>query len=520
MKKLLCVLLCAVLLMGVLVSCNKKVPDAGNDGGESQQQTPAGDDQLNDSESGSDKAPADSETNKKPVETETRKDLVVEDFSQGGVARDFNMMVRPSRYHYLWVEKDSAEQLAHGVYLRNTRLENDYGIKIKIYEPPIPAGANASQPAAFVNALSSSTGEFDISVPDYWWLLEHQGFFMNLYDREELGFNKGALNQDYWYTSWNSNTTINEKLYTVVGDAALEVLENIEVIYYNKGLTDYAEGGIDMYALVDDHAWTLDEMNRIGKLFATGSETATDTTDDIYGVMYDTHSMQSQMFAAGIKLTEINDQGGISLVAKSRGVNSLIHDKLKSVIQDSANKFNNTTARSDVSNKTNLFINDQAVFYANCLYVGSQITKKAANGFEFGILPQPLYAEGEDYISTAYGMSVFGIPKSSVDPHFSAVVLDAMNFHSEDTVVSAFFNQTMNTQLASGSEDARMLDLARNSLYFDFSWILQIGGKMTVHSAFYTTIASKDKELASALDSALEVSVPGLGEIMMFYNQD
>jgi hypothetical protein len=253
--------------MGVLVSCNKKTPDAGNDGGESQQQTPAGDDQLNDSESGSDKAPADSETNKKPVETETRKDLVVEDFSQGGVARDFNMMVRPSRYHYLWVEKDSAEQLAHGVYLRNTRLENDYGIKIKIYEPPIPAGANASQPAAFVNALSSSTGEFDISVPDYWWLLEHQGFFMNLYDREELGFNQGALNQDYWYTSWNSNTTINEKLYTVVGDAALEVLENIEVIYYNKGMT--CDAIAEKYDTLSDEeiaaicAGTPDDWNRV-----------------------------------------------------------------------------------------------------------------------------------------------------------------------------------------------------------------------------------------------------------------
>ena len=518
MKKILCVLLCAVLLMGVLVSCNKKLPDSGsesvNDGAQS-----SDDGQLNDSgdDSQSTQTPTDSESNKKPAETETRKELTSENFSQNGVARDFNMMVRPNRYHYLWVEKDSAEQLAHGVYLRNSRLETDYGIKIKIYEPPIPAGSNAASPAAFINALSASTGEFDLSVPDYWWLLEHQGFFINLFDRDELGFNQGGLKQDYWYTQWNENTTINNKLFTVAGDASLEVLENIEVVYYNKGMTDSVEGGIDMYDLVDEHAWTLDEMNRIGKLFATGADTQA-TDDDIYGVMYDDHSSAAQMYASGIKLTEINEAGGISLVAKTAPLNSLIHEKVKSVILDTANKLHDSTARSD-TNKTTFFVNGQSVFYANCLYMGSAITKKAADDFEFGILPQPLYAEGDDYISTSYGVSLFGIPKSSVDPHFAAVVLDAMNYHSWNTVVTAFFDATMKAQLASGSEDARMLDLAKNNLYFDFAWILQSGGKMTVHGAFINSLTDANKELASTLDSAMEVSVPGLGEIMMFYNQ-
>ena len=63
-----------------------------------------------------------------------------------------------------------------------------------------------------------------------------------------------------------------------------------------------------------------------------------------------------------------------------------------------------------------------------------------------------------------------------------------------------------------------MLDLARDNLYFDFAWMLNSGGKMTVYSAFYNSIIDENKELASTLDAAMEVSVPGLGDILMFYN--
>ena len=505
MKKLLCVLLCAVLLLGVLVSCGKKTDDPNKDN-ESTSQNAGNNGGGDEISGGEDEGSSESETTRK-------QDIVVEDFSQGGVARDFTMMVRIGRNHYLYAEKDSTDHVVHGTFLRNTRVENDYGIKIKIYEP---SGTNNSKPDAFIAALAGSTGQYDLCVPDYWWLLEHQGFFINLFDRDELGFNQGGLNQDYWYTSWNDNTTVNNKLYTVVGDASLEILENIEVIYFNKAMTNSL--GLDMYQLVNDKEWTLDQMNDIGKQFAGGSET-TDTSDDSYGVVVDNHSTAAMIYTSGIKLTEIDEYGAISLIAQSRGVNSEIHAKLKEIFLSTDNYWDKNTARSNVGVKTNLFVNGKTAFYANCLYVGGNITKSASEDFEFGILPAPLYAEGDDYISTAYGVSVFGIPKSSVDLHFSAMILDALNFHSWNTVVSGFFDSSMKAQLAAGSDDAKMLDLARNNLYFDFAWILQTGGKMTVHGAFQGAFA-ETKDLATNLTAAMEVSVPGLGEIMAFYTKD
>ena len=501
MKKILCVLLCVVLLLGVLVSCRKADDPGATDGNESTSQDAGNGDQLGEDSS--------------ETETTRKQEMTAEDFSQGGVARDFNMMVRVGRYDYLYAEKDSVDHVTHGVFVRNSKIEKDYGIKFKIYEPAAPDGNN-SKATGFVNALAASTGEYDLSVPDYWWLLEYQGYFVNLFDREELGFNQGGLNQDYWYTSWNDNTTVNNKLYTVVGDASLEVLYNIEVVYFNKAMTDSLD--IDMYQLVNDKEWTLDKMFDIGKQFSKGHDTAAED-DDSFALIVDNHSTAAMMYSSGIKLTEIDEYGAISLIADSRFINANIHESLKSIFRSNHTKWYGSTARSDVGAKTSLFVNGNATFYANCLYVGSSIVKSASEDFSFGILPAPLYAEGEDYISTAYGVSVFAIPKSSLDLHFAATILDAYNYYSWNTVVSGFFDSSMKAQLASGSQDAKMLDIARNGLYFDFAWILQGGDKLTVHNAYMNAFKA-DQELTSNVTSAMEKSVPALGDIMKFYTQD
>ena len=77
----------------------------------------------------------------------------------------------------------------------------------------------------------------------------------------------------------------------------------------------------------------------------------------------------------------------------------------------------------------------------------------------------------------------------------------------------------MKAQLAEGSQDAMMLDIARNNLYFDFAWILQGGSKLTVHNAYMTAFEAQN-ELSSKVTAAMEKSVPALGTIMQFYTQD
>ena len=482
MKKTLCALLCLVLLLGVLVSCNK-----GNT-------TP----DESESQSVSDVVESTPDNDETESET-TRKEIEIEDFSQGGVARDFTMYVRGNRYKYLYAEKDSTDKVESGAYRRNQLVQEKFGVKIAI-----KACNGDTKTDDWVTALSVSNG-YDLAVPDYWWLLEQQGLFLNLYARDELAFN-----QDYWYSNWNDNVTVNGKLYTVAGDASLEVLENIGIVFFNKDMTESIN--LDMYKIVDDKEWTIDKMMEIGLNF-------TDANAGTYGAIYDIHSLRSQLFSAGLRLTEIKDNGTIDLIAQSRAINLDIQSKVKEVIHDETTYFygSGSTARNKVPEKAQMLNDRRAAFFVSCMYNGTTVKNTGVN---YGVIPYPMYEEDGEYISTSYGVSVFAIPKTANDYHFSSVILDALNYYSWNTVVTNFYDTTMKAQVADSANDARMMDIARDSLYFDFAWMLDEGGTMNVFSAFQKATSNKETELSSTLATAMETSIMGLADIIAFYNQD
>ena len=570
MKRILCAILCLMLLLGTLTSCGKLLSGLLGDDDQTEssdaigtedtsKNTTSSDDTSKNENTESDTADADEsendetekdetekvetekdetekdETEKDETESEkddeedeselvesddveddeeeeeeesetNRKDIETEDFSINGVPRDFTMLVRSNRFHYLWVKEDGADKVQHATFQRNNIVQREFGVKINVIE-------GGSYSDDWVTVLTGATGEYDIAVPDYWWLLEQQGFFLNLTDMSELEFD-----QDYWYDQWNSNVTINNKLYTVAGDASLEVMENIEIVFFNKMFTDALN--LDMYEIVDNKEWTIDKMISIGKDVSIGLDTP-DTSDDIYGAIYDIHSLRSQLFSAGLRLTEINDKGGLKLIA-SDASNYTVQEKVKELIYHKTTKAYvdgkapGYTARNAVEEKAAIF-ETQAVFYATAMYCGSTINNTNA---DYGVVPMPMLEEGGDYISTSYGVSTFAIPKSCNEPYFSAVILDAINYYSYDTVVTGFYDTAMKAQVANSIYDARMMDIARDSLYFDFAWMLDQGGTMTVFNAYQIATEKQNTDLASVLAEAQSSSVEGLQKIILFYNQD
>ena len=478
MKKTLCLLLCFVMLLSVLVGCKKKDQPTDTTPGDTQ---PVSD-------------TSDTET------TGIRKEMVFEDFSVNGEKRDFLMAVRADRYHYLYAEQDATDRVERATYTRNAFVEEKFGVNIKIKE------INSTK-ADWANQLAVTDGSIDVAVPDYWWLLEQQDLFINLYAREELQFN-----QEYWYAAWNDGTTINNKLYTVVGDGSLEVWENIEVVFFNKGKA--TTQGVNLYDLVDNNQWTIDKMLEVSRNAASGLDDS-DTTNDIHGALYDVHSMRSQLFSAGLKIVDTSN-GTLDIVAQSRTLNLDIVDKVKSLIHDQATDYHASTARSDATNKAKLFTSGKTMFYATALYAGYTINAQT-NVPSFGVLPMPKYGtDQEKYITTSYGVSVFAIPKIALDQHFSAVILDAINYYSEEHTLDAFYNKAMRGQLAEGSDDVRMLDLAKDTMYFDMGWILDEGGKFNLFAEFQSaTLNNREVNLTSAMTT----STANLAELIAFYNK-
>ena len=478
MKKTLCILLCLVMLLGMLVGCKKDNVPAASD------TTPGDTQPVSDT--------GDSDTG-------IRKEMVFEDFSVNGQKREFLMAVRANRYHYLYAEQDATDRVERATYTRNEFIETNFGIDFKIKQ--------LGEKAAWVSGLAVTDGSIDLAVPDYWWLLEQQDLFINLYAREELQFN-----QEYWYSAWNDGTTINNKLFTVVGDGSLEVWENIEVVFFNKAKANAQT--VNLYELVDSGEWTIDKMLQISRNAASGLDDS-DESNNVYGSLYDVHSLRSQLFSAGLKIVDTSN-GTLDIVAQSRTLNLDILDKVKTLIHDQATNYHSSTARAD-TNKAKMFTGGKTMFYATALYLGYTINSQS-NVPSFGVVPMPKYDNEvqTNYITTSYGVSVFAIPKVALDQHFSAVILDAINYYSEEHTLDAFYNKAMRGQLAEGSDDVRMLDLAKDTMYFDMGWILDEGGQFNLFNAFQAACV-KNEEIN--LTDPMQTSTAKLVDLIAFYNR-
>lgn len=463
-KKILCMILATLLVCFCFAACNG---ESGKPSDTEGVETTLGAGDIEDTE--------------EPEETVEPLDIEV--FGDGSPV-EYNIMVRASRYDYLyWDTSATSDAVQASVFERNAYIEEQFNIGFTISE--VVDNANS-----FTTALTAGTGAYDLICYDYWWGLETNGFFHNLADMQEID-----LSDPYWYDGWNKNTKINGVSYSIVGDASLEVLQNIEIMFFNSTIA--GSYGLELYDLVEDGEWTLAKLMEINTLVAQNLDD-TDPTNDVYGTMYDRHSMRAQLASAGLRVTEIAENGAIELVAsEERNIN--ICDKVTQLINSAEVEYTDENTRvRDYS----LFAEGRSLFYATGLIMGRTL-KELDLDFNYGVLITPKYDEESEYISTNYGASVFSIPLDAKDAHMSAMILNALNYLSADSVVYTYYDQVMKYRVVDSPEDAEMIDLARANMYMDFGFIYN--GNLGLLSAFYSAVNSNTSvadDIASVAESA------------------
>lgn len=412
-----------------------------------------------------------------------------------GNPTDFTIAVRAGRYGYLFDDGTSAERVNSAAYQRNAMIEERYNIKIGIVE--IESTADA-----WNTSLLTSDGAYDLACFDYWWGIEQNGLMYDLMSLPEID-----VTDPHWYSGWNDNVTINNKLFSIAGDATLEILENIEILFFNKDMAEAYK--LDLYQTVEDGKWTLDKMKEINVLVAENLDND-QTADDIYGALYDVHSVPAQLYAAGLQLSQIQADGSIAISSNKEQIVS-VTEAVTSLLHSGGVRYDSNTARSSKNQGLTLFTNGSAMFYATALYLGQSL-RSANTAFDYGVLVPPKFDEASEYITSCYGASLFGIPLSVKDVHRSAVILDAINYYSNDTVVDAFYEIVLKYQVADSEEDANMIQMARDTLYVEFAFIQSLSSLSSVKNA-----AINNTPIASALAATLKVSQNELKKLTAAY---
>ena len=413
--------------------------------------------------------------------TETAPETDAPKYDFGG--RDYTILCRTD-CAYEFVSADGAADLvSDAVIKRNYGVEESCNVKLK----PVDIPGTWADKDSFMNTITASvlagddTYQLIAGYNAYITTLVTQDCLYNLYDTA-MDFTK-----PWWYAGYNDNVSLFGKLYFALGDASLTMWENCEVVFFNKNLMENYDL-TSPYTLVDEDKWDFDTLRAYANTVSAdvNNDSTWDETDTWGMLLYNKRDFPVYFENPFCKKDE-NGKPYISLF--SEGLTNMYEKVYRFYqVEHGAHQF-----QPDVNQQ--IFSEDRALLYQAPLRYAALFRD---NESDFGIVPFPKCNPGQSryYTTVLDKTSVFSIPASAQEPVFCAAVLDELCRQSADTVVPRYYEQTLKDKYSRDPETAGMLDIVRDSIWFDCGFVYSVS--LNYLGAFLDVLDSDTQGVASA----------------------
>ena len=478
MRKIIVLLLCVVMVLGVFTGCRTSIDN--ND--DSSQET---------------------ETTTSTASSDTTDARLVPDVPEitfnGYQFRILTKGKTSSTWYSVDIDAESmtGEPINDAVYARNSKIEELYDIEI-IEESP------SSPDVAATTALTAQNDFYDmiaLRMNDHMEGLINKGFMKDLNEVEYLD-----LTRPYYDQKSISELSIDGKNFAITGDLLTMDNDATRCVLFNKTIAD--DIGIetiynaDFYQLVESGKWTLDVLYECAKLAVQDKDgqAGMNPDVDIYGMETEPFNSLVMLNSAGVRIVQKNEE--------DIPVYSLYTDKAIEVlqkiipIQNDACMMLSTNYSGYTDVWTGLF---HPTFTSNrsLFYMGQIQNAKMFRTFDvdFGILPIPKYDESqEEYLSpvTTYGTDCISIPKIASNLERTAIIIEALSCESKYTVQPAYYEATLKGKTAKDEESTVMLDLMFANRTFDLGYMYNWGGS---YDAIYALTKTNSTSITSTLKS-------------------
>ena len=397
--------------------------------------------------------------------------------------RDYTILCRTD-CAYEFVSADGAADLvSDAVIKRNYGVEESCNVKLK----PVDIPGTWADKDSFMNTITASvlagddTYQLIAGYNAYITTLVTQDCLYNLYDTA-MDFTK-----PWWYAGYNDNVSLFGKLYFALGDASLTMWENCEVVFFNKNLMEDYDL-TSPYTLVEEDKWDFDTLRAYANTVSAdvNNDSTWDETD-IWGMLLYNKRDFPVYFENPFCKKDENGKPYISLF--SEGLTNMYEKVYRFYqVEHGAHQF-----QPDVNQQ--IFSENRALLYQAPLRYAALFRD---NESDFGIVPFPKCNPGQSryYTTVLDKTSVFSIPASAQDPAFCAAVLDELCRQSADTVVPRYYEQTLKDKYSRDPETAGMLDIVRDSIWFDCGFVYSVS--LNYLGAFLDVLDSDTQGVASA----------------------
>lgn len=438
MKKLLCMLL-TVLMMLSAVACGNK-----GDG--------------------------ETETTPSTEPTETQKLASIDTIPKKDFANnDYTVLVR-TEFEYEFAQTEtSGDRLNTAIIRRNSQVQERFNLNLQIVKEPGNWQNRDNFKTRLSNAVKLSPCPYDLVVGAQNQMCAYitEGMFVDLMPVQSLN----GFENPWWFDGFVENVSLKDRLYFVVGDAGVTLLENCNVVAFNKGICD-ANSIEYPYDLVKEKEWTLEALieitNKIG-YDNTNQTTPGPDAGDRFSIIAGDSMLRGFTTSFNIPTTAM-DENGIPYMSmddpKFRAVDVI--DAFRAGLVEPDDRFYVSKTEGEI---LQMFNSGRSLFMLQNLS-GITTVRQTAE-IDFGILPYPMYdkAQGEYYTHVYETLSVFAIPVTARSVEDSGLILEALGAASYDLVTPEYFELVLKGQNARDIESYEMVEMIRENITFNFGFV-------------------------------------------------
>lgn len=381
----------------------------------------------------------------------------------------------------MFAEEDSDEFVDDAVFKRNKRVEQAFNLTLEpvvsIATGPHDLDTHYSEVLRYMN---SGDNVFDI-LAMYAYQAGKLVLRGELFDlrSEHVPYVSTSINNgaEWWPTQINIDCTINGAQFLAVSDLCLTAMEMVYAVAFNKDMENdenIAEGfGYEnMYQLVDNNLWTLDNFYNIVKDRWDESPTGTDGRDetDTYGLVVGGGTdSDAWAFSLGFKYTKNDGDLTPELWDWNMSIVNAIED-----LRELYNANGTWKQWGDqYSMRTEFFANGHAIFnLTTLLELKTDFIHNMED--EFGVLPYPKLNTNQKMYKTGTmdHYTMLAIPTSiGIDTPLerTCVALEALSVDSCKTVKELYYNLIVTHKNTTDEDSVRMIELIMAGRTYDLS---------------------------------------------------
>ncbi|MCI8388073.1 MAG: hypothetical protein HFE63_06350 [Clostridiales bacterium] len=415
------------------------------------------------------------------------------------------------------IDEESGDIVDDAIYKRDKMIGERFNVNIEAYKTAGNWPDREQFNSTLKNSVMANDGAYDL-------VLGYQAYSCNLDVTEYLyDFNSMPiinLDADYYYHDIMNEITINGKLYYLAGDFTYSIWPNLYVYFFNKQIADDNHLS-DLYDLVRSGDWTIDKVLELSQnIYQDLNGNTKKDKEDLFGVATDYENVADAYYSAfQIAVTTRDNINEAPVLNTSLEKIESISTKMRQFYKNTESVYSYTTNSSMTTNPLrDIFVNSRALFLPECLK--EAITFRSLET-DFGILPYPKWDKEQDnyYTQPRNNYSVMMVPRDVKNIEKTAVIIEALNAESCNSVIPAFYDKALKVKFTRDEDSADMLDIIRDGISFNFGYFYQVTLNDGATAWRIRDIFRYDDGIASTFASCQAKMEANLQKIVDFYYQ-